>query len=116
MNADLSPVQVSGGFAISSLSPGTIVARIPKNARSPAVLSVLNRDASAVLYGKWISLDQTGQVFDTNDAAVVLQPSRRAYTWDNPPRGAMLVFRSSVEGAIAAVDGSWTVPQEAQLL
>ena len=116
MNADLSPVQVSGGFQISATSPGTIVARIPANARTPAVLTVLSRDTSATMYGKWIPLDQSGQVFQTNDAGIVLEPTRRGYTWDNPPRGAMLVFISSVNNALLAVDGSWTVPIEAQLL
>lgn len=116
MNADLAQSQVSGGFAISSSSPGTIVARIPSNARSPAVLTVLNRDTAAVMYGKWIPLDRTGQVFQTNDAGIVLQPSRRAYTWDNPPRGCALVFLSTVDQAILAVDGSWFMPTEVNLL
>ena len=107
---DLPRSQVSGGFPVSVTAPGTIVARIPRDAAAPATLTVLNRHDTAIMYLKWIPLQMTGQSFHTNDAAIVLQPTRRGYTWDNPPRDAMLVALSSVEGAILAVDGSWHTP------
>lgn len=117
MNSDLAPMQVSGGFQVSNTLPYTILARIPRNAKSPACLSVLNTHVSAIMYLKWIPLEQTGQNFATADAAIVLGGTNpRAYTWDDPPRGAMLIAQTDTNGAIAAVDGRWFVPQEADLI
>lgn len=116
MNSALSPSQVSGGFAIAATGvPGTVVARVPKHAETPAVLTVKNRDSAALMYLKWIPISNTGQVFDPNDAGIVLLPTQ-SKTWSPPPRGVMLIVNSSVANAILAVDGSWTVPEEAQLL
>lgn len=106
--------KVSGGFQVSDTVPFTVLARIAPESSGPASLTVLNTHATAVLYLKWIPWDQTGQKFETADAGIVLIPSA-AYTWDNPPQGAMLLARSSVNGAVAAVDGHWYTPQEAQL-
>lgn len=115
MSRYLAPSQISGGFPISSTAPGTVVARIPADAQEPAVLTVMNRDAAATMYGKWIPLVQTNQNFQTNDAGIVLSAGD-SYTWDNPPRNAMLVMLATVNNALCAVNGSWNVPGDAQLL
>lgn len=82
----------------------------------PAVLTVTNRDLTAIMYLKWLRWDRSGNtVLQTADAAIQLSAGQ-AYTWDNPPAGAVLVAQSSVDGAIMGVDGNWSMPSEAQLL
>jgi hypothetical protein len=107
--------KVSGTFAISSSSPGTVVLRIPPTAEDPALVVVKNSDAAAILYGKWVPYDQTNPTVSTLDAGIRLEPYE-SYTEDKPPGNAALVFISTVNNSRANVNGNWTMPEDAQLL
>jgi hypothetical protein len=104
----LSPVTVSGGFLVRAAPhPATILARLSRTASEPAVLTVRNRDTAATLFFRWIALGETGATFPSDNAGIVLGPNE-AYTWDKPPRNAMLACISSVDQTLCAVDGNWT--------
>lgn len=96
--------RISGTFPVTASEQGTILARIPINACEPGMLCIRNLDTAATLYIKTVEME-TGQV-RSSDAGIVLY-AREAYEFPSFPRGCYVIAISSVNNALAAVEGNW---------
>lgn len=103
----LSTIQVSGCFPINSSNPPSVVVRVPQHACTPACVSVRNMDAAAIIYLKWVN-DSAGGLSALNIAdAPTRLAAGESFTWDAPPRQALLVALSTVNLALLGVEGNW---------
>ena|SRR3989442_806584 len=95
---------VNGGVPISDTVPFTTVVQIPPNvlADGSGQLSIRNVHATATMYFKWVKLGESSN-FAIGDAGIVLPAG---VGWDTrlPPPGRSLIGRSTVNGAICALE------------